>query len=37
MENKNMIYLAVGIVVIGVIGFAFYKIVKKPKNEENTK
>lgn len=34
MENKNMIYLAVGIVVIGAIGFAVYKIATKGKKDD---
>jgi preprotein translocase subunit Sss1 len=35
MDNKKMIYLAIGVVVIGGIGFAVYKIVKK--SQENKK
>jgi len=29
-----MIYLVVGVVVVGAIGFAVYKIVKKPKDDK---
>jgi hypothetical protein len=34
MDNKKLIYIAVGVLVIGAIGFAVYKIVKKPKEDE---
>jgi preprotein translocase subunit Sss1 len=30
MDNRKMIYIAVGVVVLGAIGFAVYRIVKKP-------
>jgi hypothetical protein len=32
MDNRKMIYIAVGVVVLGAIGFAVYRIVKKPKD-----
>lgn len=34
MDNKKLIYIAVGVLVIGAIGYAVYKIVKKPKEDE---
>jgi hypothetical protein len=34
MDNKKMIYLAIGVVVIGGIGFAVYKIVKKSRENK---
>jgi preprotein translocase subunit Sss1 len=34
MNNKKMIYLAIGVVVIGGIGFAVYKIVKKSRENK---
>jgi hypothetical protein len=37
MDNKKIIYIAIGVIVVGAIGYAVYKIVKKPNNEENTK
>jgi len=33
MDNRKMIYLAIGVVVIGAVGFAVYKIVKN--SQEN--
>jgi preprotein translocase subunit Sss1 len=34
MDNKKLIYIAVGVLVIGAIGYAVYMIVKKPKDDE---
>jgi preprotein translocase subunit Sss1 len=34
MDNRKMIYLAVGVVVVGAIGFAVYSIVKKTKENK---
>lgn len=34
MDNKKLIYIAIGVLVIGAIGFAVYKIVKKSKEDE---
>lgn len=34
MDTKKMIYLAIGIIVIGGIGFAVYKIVKKTQENK---
>ena len=34
MDNRKMIYIAIGVVVIGAIGFAVYKIVKKPTDDK---
>ena len=37
MDNKKLIYIAVGVLVIGAIGYAVYRIVKKPTDEETKK
>jgi preprotein translocase subunit Sss1 len=34
MDNKKIIYLVIGIVVIGGIGFAVYKIVNKTQENK---
>jgi len=35
MDNRKMIYIAIGVVVIGAIGFAVYKIATKPRDKKN--
>jgi len=34
MDNRKMIYLAIGLVVVGGIGFAVYKIVKNSRENK---
>jgi len=35
MDNRKMIYLAIGVVVIGAVGFAVYRIVKNVRDKKN--
>jgi hypothetical protein len=34
MDNRKMIYLAIGVVVIGGIGYAVYRIVKNSRENK---
>lgn len=34
MDTKKIIYIAIGVIVVGAIGFTVYKIVKKPNEEK---
>jgi len=37
MKNNKIIYIVIGVVVIGAIGYGVYALVSKPKNDETKK